>query len=616
MTKFGLVFIASLAASGFVYGSGSQAETQIRHAYAPYSTPVHGPDFKHFRPANPEAPKACTLRLSADGAFNTLNPWITKGRFANGIYRWHYDSLLTLSPDEKQVGYTLIAESVEVSTDGREAVFRIRPQARFHDGEPILADDVVYTSEVFRETARPFWRVLLKDARVEALDDRTVRVRFPEGAERSAALHFGTVPVIPKHYWQDRDFGKTTMEPPLGSGPYRIAEVDPGRRIVFERVRDYWAKDLPVRVGAYNFDRIVHDHFFDRTTRLTSFLKGEGDRYRIDEREWIESQDKPAVRDGKVGILRLDAWWPMGMNGFFFNLRDGRFADVRVREALGKVMPFNWVNAHLLHKAQSRTQSYFENAAFAATSPPTQEERAQMAAFPGHFPAQAYEAAYRPHDANLPRGERESLTKALGLLREAGWRIDPDTGLQTRIRDGRVLDFAVLAASDRQEKLFGAWARQLERLGVRARLQVVDSAAYEARLADRDFEIAYRFYIPMERPGAEQIRLWGSAALNPEKNGNRFGIASLAVDHFLTRLRDAEGEAERHLALRLLDRSLQWGHYAVPSYQDRQWRFAYWRERLMPPETKPAQGDGRQFWWCRTPEQDVAESGIAPGKEE
>ena len=577
-------------------------EADAEHAYAPYGTPLHEAAFTSFLSADVNAPKACTIKLSAHGAFNTLNPWIAKGRRASGVYEYLYDGLLEESSDERQVGYGLIAQSVEVSDDGRSAVFHINPKARFHDGKPILSDDVAYTVQIFRKDARPFWRLLLKDAEITAIDDHTVRARFPENADRAALLHFGAMPVLPKHYWETRAFGETTMEPPLGSGPYRIAEVDPGRRIVFERVRDYWASNLPVRKGAHNFDRLVYDHFYDETTQLAAFMKSDIDRLKVTERQWAEATRKPGVQSGKIDLVRLDAWWPMGMNGFFFNLKNDLFTDVRVREALGMATPFEWVNARLLHSAYSRTQSYFENAPFSAVAPPNATEREAMAAFPEHFPEQAMTRAYAPEDANLPEGGRRQLMKARTLLESAGWRINPKTKLMTRKEDGRILDFTIIAQSDSQRKLFGAWARQLEKLGVRARLQVIDSAAYQDRMASGDFDVAYRFYIPSERPGAEQIRLWGGPALNPDTNGNRFGIDSPAVNHFLLKLQAAKTEVERTFALRLLDRALQWGHYAVPAYQDKQWRFAYWSERIKPPARSPAQGDGMEFWQCANPD--------------
>ena len=595
----GAVRQAAICGLGVCLGAAPIAVSEPSHAYGAYSEPVYGADFTAFTSANPDAPKGCTLNLSASGAFDTLNPWIVSGRFAGGVFELLYDGLLTNSPDEVSVGYTLIAESVEVSEDGQLAVFRIHPQARFHDDHPILADDVVFTAKTFGDHARPFWRLLLKDAEVTATGEREVTVRFPESADRTAALSFGLMPVLPEHYWQERDFASITMEPPLGSSAYRIEDVDPGRSITFERVRDYWAKDLPAQRGSYNFDRIRYDHYFDETTRFQALLKGDIDRMRVSEDQWQRADRSPAGQNGEIEVLRLDAWWPMGMNGFYFNLQDDRFEDVRVREALSLLVPFEWVNTRLLNGAYGRTESYFENATFAATSPPTQEERAAMRAFETQFPPDAFERVWTPGNLDLPDGVRPALRQALDLLAEAGWEIDPDTRSLQRVSDGQTLNFTVLASSDSQRKLFGAWQQQLERIGVEARMQVVDASAFEERVNSGDFDLAYRFYVPSERPGAEQVRMWGSARLNPASGGNRFGIDNPAIDHFLKQLMAAETEAERAFALRMLDRTLQWGYYVVPSYQDKQWRYAYRSGKLARPDRVPELGDGTKFWWCQ-----------------
>ncbi|MBL4603935.1 MAG: ABC transporter substrate-binding protein [Emcibacteraceae bacterium] len=600
MIKVGSRIIVFMALFYMPVSIIAAVDTPGKHAYAPYSTPKYPANFKHYQSANPDAPKAGTLRLSAKGTFDTLNPWIVNGRYASGVYDWLYDSLLSESPDEQQVGYALIAQSIEVSKDGREAIFHINPMARFHDGEPILSDDVIFSADVFRDKARPGWRILLKEAEVTEIDAHTVQVKFPKTANREAVYQFGVIPILPKHYWQERDFGKTTLDIPVGSGPYRIAEIKSGRQITFERVRDYWAQSLPVRVGIANFDRIIYNHFFDETTRLTAFMKGDIDLYKITEQQWGEASNKPTVQSGKIALLRVDAWWPMGMNGFFFNMRNDLFSDVHVRKALNMVVPFNWVNEHLMHGAYTRTRSYFENASFSAVFPPNSRERSEMSAFPNHFDELSLKTAFTPYDVNLSEGAREQLIAATNMLKQAGWEIDPKTGYQRHKTSGKLLEFTILAFSDSQEKLYGAWAQQLEKIGVRSKLQIVDSSAFEKRIKESDFDAAYRFYIPSPRPGQEQVRLWGSVKMNPEKEGgNTFGINSPAVDHFLKLLQVAKTDDDKAFALRLLDRALQNGHYAVPSYQDRQWRYAYWSERLVPASKPPEYGSGMEFLWCK-----------------
>ncbi len=573
-----------------------------RHAYvADGGQPRYGPDAAHYAFANADAPRGCTLRMSLRRGFDSLNPWILKGRSPLSVYYWLYDSLLTESPSEPMTGYGLVAASIDAAEDRQSATFALRREARFHDGRPITSADVVFTAALFREHARPFWRALLRHAEVTAPDDRTVRIAFQEPVDGVALLAFGGMPILPEHHWRERDFAATTLDPPLGSGPYRIVEVEPQRRMVWQRVADYWADDLPTRRGAHNFERVAFEVYLDTTTELVAFLKGDTDIYEIaDLRRWATAADQVSDSNGGIATVAYDAWWPMGMNGFFFNLRDDRFADVRVRQALSMLMPFEWVNRTMLMGGFKRTASYFENSVYAASEPPDAIERSVMRRFPQSFPPEAYDDAFAPADADLPDGARRQLRAAAALLKQAGWEADPATTKLRRLRDGRRMDFSALAFSDSQEVLFGAWAEQLRRLGIEARLRIADPASYQSRLADGDFEVVYRFYIPAQIPGREQLRLWGSADVHPD-GGNKLGIDNPAVDHFLTALVTAPDHAARVRAARLLDRALQWGHYAVPGFQSRHRRYAYRTDKVVPLPEAPGYGSATDFWWCRTP---------------
>lgn len=573
-----------------------------RNAYvADGGQPRYGPDAAHFAFANVDAPRGCTLRMSLRRGFDSLNPWIIKGRSPLSVYNWLYDSLLMGSPSEQMTGYALVAESIDAAPDRQSATFRLRPEARFHDGHPITSADVVFTADVFRANARPSWRRMLRHAEVVAPDAHTVRIVFGQPVDGQALLMFGTMPILPEHYWRERDFSATTLEPPLGSGPYRIVEVEAQRRLVWQRVDDYWAEDMPLRRGAHNFERVVYDVYLDVTTELVAFLKGDVDIYEINDlRRWATAAGQVSASNGGIATIAYDAWWPMGMNGFFFNMRDDRFADIRVRQALAMLMPFEWINRTMLMGGFERTASYFENSVYAASEPPDALERPLMRRFPEAFPPQAYDIAFVPADADLPDGIRRQLRAATALLKQSGWEPDPTTTKMRRLRDGRRMDFAVLAFSDSQEALFGAWSAQLRRIGIDARLQVTDAASYQARLADGDFEIVYRFYIPSVIPGREQMRLWGSAAVHPD-GGNKLGIDNPAVDHFLTELVAAPDHAARARAARLLDRALQWGHYAVPGFQSRHRRYAYQTDKVVPVPAVPGRASTLDFWWCRTP---------------
>ena len=570
---------------------------QPMHGYSETGEFLYPSDFTHFKSAAPESARSCELRLASSIAFDSLNPWIIRGRAADGVFAYLYDSLLVSSADEDAAGYGLIAKEVVVDEDGRGAMFVLNPRAQFHDGHPITSEDVVFTADAMRDTARIFWRQLLRKATVTPVSEDTVHVRFDGEPDPTDILSFGGLPILPAHYWGDRDFGEVTLEVPLGSGPYRIAEMQPGQSIRFEFVEDYWAREHPTRLGTNNFSAVSYTYISEEATRYLSFFRGDIDQIRVgDPRRWASYMDHPRILDGTIKTFTTDAWWPMGMNGFFFNMRDPRFQDRRVREALASLMPFEWVNTTQLYSAQSRTSSYFGNSDHEASDAPTAEEIGWMRGFPGQFPQAALNAAWRPAD---PSDDiRGGLSRALDMLAEAGWIYDETTARLVSEETGEPFDIVVIANTTTQDKIFAAWQGLLKRVGISATLQRLDASTYASRYTEADFEMAYRFYIPDPDPGSEQTSLWGSPALQSDGKEPILGISDPAVDAALLKLEEATTPAERQLALRLLDRSLQWGAYAVPSYQSTQWTWAYWADRITPPARVPKFGGGAGYWTC------------------
>lgn len=341
-----------------------------------------------------------------------------------------------------------------------------------------------------------------------ALAEDRVHVRFDGERDPTDILAFGEIPVLPAHYWGDRNFGDVTLEIPLGSGPFRIANVQPGQSIRYKFVDDYWAKDHPTRVGSHNFAALTYSYISEDATRYLSFLRGDIDHMRIaDPRRWASHKDHPQILDGSIQTLTVKAWWPMGMNGFFFNMRDPRFQDRRVREALASLMPFDWVNTTQLYSAHSRTRSYFGNADHEASGAPTTEEADWMRRFPEQFPEAALTAAWTPADAS--DDIRGSLSRALDTFAEAGWIYDEATARLLHEETGEPFDIVVISNTATQDKIFGAWQGLLKRAGITATLQRLDASTFESRYSEADFEMAYRFYIPSFEPGNEQIALWG-----------------------------------------------------------------------------------------------------------
>ena len=593
----------------FTGDAGSAAESlyhvqaSLEPAYPSVSIgrdPLYGQGFEHFPWVNPNAPKGCRMTEAARGSFDSLNTWIVKGRSPTPIHGALYDGLLVASPDEDMVSYGLIANRVEVFEEGPRVVFHIDPRAIFHDGEPIEASDVIFSAKTLRESGRPFYQLMLRDLEVSALDDKTVELRIPEGMEPTVILEFGEMPVIPEHYWRDRDFGATTLEPFLGNGPYRFARVDAGRRLILERVDDYWAKDLPVNKGRFNFDELAFEYFFDETGAFQAFLAGDIDKFvDMNAQRWETMYDTPAVREGRIKRFTVEAWWPLGMNGFFFNLREDRFSDIRVRKALALLFDFEWPNENMFHGTYRRTRSYFQNSEFAADTPPTEQEKALMEPWRSELPPEAFEMAWSPPATDGSGRDRENFRQALDLFAEAGWQYRNG---KLRNEAGEVFRFRILTNSQSQEAVLMPFFNNAKRAGIDAGLEVIDNAAYEARLKERRFDIAYRFYIPPVVPGEEQLRMWGSGEADVSRQGedNLIGLENPMVDSFARKLADARTLDEKRLYARLLDRSLQWGFYAIPSFYDpyAMGRVAYW-DRFAMPEKRPKSGIGDESWWCK-----------------
>lgn len=564
--------------------------------------PLYAEGFDHFPWVNAEAPKGCRMTESVRGSFDSLNPWIVKGRSPTPIHGVLYDSLLTASPDEDMVSYGLIANRVEVFDNGRRIVFHIDPRAVFHDGHPVTAEDVLFSASAFEKSARPFWQIMLKRLDIRAPADRTVELHLPADMEPTAILEFAEMPIIPKHYWRDRDFGATTLEPFLGGGPYRISEVVAGRRVVLARVDDYWARDLPVNKGRFNFDELAYEYFFDEISGFQAFLAGDIDKF-VDgnARRWETMYDTAAVRDGRIKRHLVEAWWPLGMNGFFFNLREPRFADIRVRQALSLLFDFEWPNKNVFHGAYRRTESYFQNSEFAADRPPAREERVQMEQWRSHLPDEAFERAWTAPSTDGSGRDRENFRRALELFAEAGWHYRD--GALHHEGTGEVFSFRILTNSQTQETVLNPFFNNLKRAGIRAGLEVIDNAAYEARLRDRRFDVAYRFYIPPPVPGEEQLRMWGSSKVQHDGQDNLIGLDNPMVDAFANRLAEVRTLDDKKLYARLLDRALQWGAYVIPSYYDphAMGRIAYW-DRFAMPSIRPKSGTGAETWWCKAAE--------------
>ena len=555
----------------------------------------YAPDFKHFDYVNPEAPKGGAMRLSSIGTFDTLNPFVVKGVPAAGI-GGIFDTLTARSEDEPGSEYGLVAETIELAADKLSVLYTIRKEARFHDGTPMTPEDVVWTFEALRAKGHPSYRSYYGDVtKVEKEGERGVRFTFKSAENRELPQIIGEMPVLSKAYWSGRDFEKTTLDPPLGSGPYKIESVDPGRAITYRRVADYWAADLPVMKGRYNVDVIHYDYYRDGTIALEAFKAGQYDvRRENSSKSWATGYDSPAVRAGLIKKEQIPNEVSSGMQGFGFNLRRPIFQDPRVREALAYAFDFEWSNKNLFYGSYQRTRSYFDNSELAATGVPQGEELKILEKFRGHIPDAVFTAEYDPPKYDGSGNIRDGLRSALKLLKEAGWTSKGEKLVNDET--GQPLEFEILLDDPQMERIVLPFTKNLERMGVTAHVRTVDPSQYEKRMETFDFDMAVALFPQSLSPGNEQREFFGSAAVDEQGSRNILGIKDKAIDELIEELINAPDRESLVAHTRALDRVLQYGYYVVPNFHLGAFWVAYW-DKFRRPTTAPKYSVGMETWW-------------------
>ena len=573
----------------------SPSAVPANYALSMYGDLKYGPEFTHFAYADPAAPKGGDVKLAAVGTFDNLNPFILKGVAGAGIGDT-FDTLLEASSDEPFSEYGLVAESIELPADRSWVVFTLRPEARFHDGSPVTADDVVWTFETLIGKGHPFYRSYYsKVVKAERLAMRRVRFTFSPGDNRELPLIIGQLPVLSKAYWSTRDFGATTLQAPLGSGPYEVESVEPGRSIVYRRVADYWAATLPVRVGRYNFDRIRYDYYRDETVALEAFKAGQYDfREENGAKNWATGYVTPAVTAGLIKKEEIRNQVPTGMQAYVFNTRRPIFQDRRVREALGYAFDFEWANRYLFYGAYTRTKSYFSNSELASRGVPSPVELLLLDPFRGREPAAVFTDAYAPPSTDGSGEIRTNLIRALALLNEAGWEIK-DMRL-VNAHSGEPLQFEILLADPAFERITLPFVKNLERLGVSASVRTVDTAQYQNRIDNFDFDMAVNSWPESLSPGNEQVDYWTSQSAAVTGSRNLAGIHDPVVDQLVAMVISAPDRQSLIDRTRALDRVLLWGQYVIPQWHIQSFRVAYWDKFARPPITPPY-ALGFDTWW-------------------
>jgi microcin C transport system substrate-binding protein len=595
--KLTAVFLTVLVAVAAVPAGPRAAPDAVVpvHALSMYGDLKYGPRFTHFEYVNPDAPKGGKVTLGALGTFDTLNPFILKGVPAAAV-DFLFDTLTTQSADEPFSEYGLIAESIEMPPDRSWVAYTIRPQARFHDGSPITVEDVIWTFETLKARGHPRFRSYYAQvASAEPAGPQRVRFTFKRGENRELPLIVGQLPVLSKAYWTAHDITKTTLEPPLGNGPYRVESLEPGRSITYRRVKDYWAAGLPVNAGRYNFDTIRYDYYRDGTVALEAFKGGAYDfRAENTAKNWAKAYDIPAVREGRIKKVQIPNEIPTGMQGFVYNTRRAIFADPRVRRALACAFDFEWANAHLFYGAYTRTRSYFSNSELASRGQPGPGEQAVLAPFRGRVPEEVFTTEYRP-PSTAPGGLRPNLVEALALLRSAGWVVR-DMRLVNE-KTGQSMAFEVLIDDPTWERITLPFVKNLERLGVAASVRTVDSAQYEYRMKHFDFDMTVALFGQSLSPGNEQADYWGSEAAATPGSRNLAGIHDPVVDELIALVIAAPDRPSLVARTRALDRVLLWSHYVIPHWHITAFRVAYW-DRFGRPAVSPKYSLGFvDTWW-------------------
>ncbi|MGA5584639.1 extracellular solute-binding protein [Pseudomonas siliginis] len=604
----------SLLLISLALSSPASATITESHGYAQFGTLKYPARFTHFDWVNPQAPKGGTLRVMAFGTFDTVNPYTFKGTSpvttANflqyGINELNEPLMVgtgqySPSGDEPASSYGLIAQSVEYSEDRSWVVFNLRPEARFHDGAPITAYDVAFSYRLLLKDGHPLYRTALQEVlRVDILNKQRIRFVFKRSGNPLLILRLGELPVLPQHYWKDRDFKATTFEPPLGSGPYRITTVTPGRQLIFERVKDYWGKDLPVNRGKYNFDRMEVEFYRDSDVAFEAFKAGEFDIYiEHQAKNWVNGYNFPAVRRGEVIKAQIPHQIPTQTQGLFMNSRRATFADVKTREALGLMFDFEWTNRALFSDAYKRTSSYYPNSEFTASGLPVGHEWLMLKPYKEQLPARLFTEPF-----TLPKTDgrgipRETMRKALALLAEAGWKLH---GQRLQDKDGQPLRFELLLVNPSLERLYQPYIENLNSIGIDARLRTVDRAQYKQRLDQFDFDMISMTLGQTLSPGLEQWQYFHSSQVNVKGSKNYAGIANPVVDHLLEQLLAARTRDEQVAAGKALDRVLLWQHYSIPNWYLNYHRLAY-RNRLAF-VTTPPYTLGLSAWWLKSSEKD------------
>ena len=564
------------------------------HGIAMHGEPRYEENFTHLDYVNPDAPKGGTIKFGSYGSFDNLNRVAFKGSKAAGL-GYVNDTLMRRVWDEAFTLYGLIAEFADMPDDRSSITFYLNPKAKFHDGTLITREDILFSLETFQTKGTPNQKKTYgKVVSTEMVGENGIKMNFINNEDKELPLIIaGFLPILPKKYYENIDVTKTFLDIPLGSGPYKVESLDPGRQIKYERVKNYWAKDLPVNKGLYNFDNIVYDYYKDSNVLIEGFKVGEYDyRREYNVKRWFTEYDFEAVKNGDVILKEMKNDRPVGMNALVMNSRKEIFNNRRVRLALSYAYDHEWINKVLHENAYVRTDSYFDNSPLASSGLPTKDELNLLNPWKDQIPSEVFSKSYKPPVTNGSGNPRKNLRFAKKILEEEGWFVNNGK----LMKDGKEFRFEFLIISPSDEKIALAFQKNLEILGITMDVRTVDSSQYQARLLNYDFDMIKRYWGVSLSPGNEQQFYWGSDVGKKDGSRNYAGVNSPAVDALIEKLISAKTRKELSTAIHALDRVLLWGHYVIPLYHSNTDRIAYWNFLEYPNEI-PLYGIVIESWW-------------------
>lgn len=592
----------------------AHAEIIKSPSVAMHGTPKYVEGYTNFDYVNPEAPKGGELKNAAIGTYDSLNPFIIKGTPAAGLtflgQNLLYDSLMEQSYDEPFSMYGLLAQYIEYDTEDKSWVaFHLNPDAKFHDGKPVTSDDVIWTFNNLLEHGTPFFKAYYGDVvKTEAITSRHVKFTFKDAGNAELPLILSQLTVLPKHFWEkeENNFTETSLVPPLGSGPYTIGKVEAGRSISYKRNPNYWAKDLPVNKGRFNFDEVTYDYYKDSNVALEAFLAGEFDtRVENVAKLWNTAYDATPVKDGRIIKEEIAHKRPQGMQGFIYNIRRPVFQDDTVRRALSYAFDFEWSNKQFAYGGYKRTDSFFENSELSALDgAPTGRVLEILEGYKGELPDSVFAGRYAPPKTDGSGNSRRNLRQAMKILDEAGYKLGED-GIRVHEETGQRLEFEIIDSNPLFERWVLPFIANLKKIGVKTSFRVLDPAQYQNRMNDFDYDMTIASMPQSSSPGNEQRDYWSSVKANMVGSRNYIGIESAVIDEVIEKIIQAPSREELVALCRALDRILLSGYYVIPHWHIDYWRVAY-NSELERPETlsniTPAIND---TWWMKEKQEET-----------